>query len=100
MCLIPTIPMVPHTSQSMHYCQRCGYYKDIYRIWKVCAQGDLERPLALSGMSYKWLSHRGIHPSSGPIIQSPKEDSFLASFTESLNILSRMSRFSVRYSIR
>ncbi len=27
-------------------------------------------------------------------------DSFLASFTESLNILSRMSRFSVRYSIR
>ena len=73
---------------------------DIYWIWKVCAQGDLERPLALSGMSYKWLSHRGVHPSSGPIIQSPKEDSFLASFTESLNILSRMSRFSVRYSIR
>src|SRR5258708_7442540 len=42
---------------------------DIYRIWKVCAQGGLGRPLALSGMSYKWLSHRGVHPSSGPIIQ-------------------------------
>src|SRR6266481_4903555 len=45
---------------------------DIYRIWKVCAQGDLERLLALSGTSYKWLSHRGVHPSSGPIIQLPK----------------------------
>src|SRR5258708_19907757 len=42
---------------------------DIYWIWKVCAQGDLERPLALSGTSYKWLSHHGVHPSSGPIIQ-------------------------------
>src|SRR5260370_30575659 len=45
---------------------------DIYRIWKVCAQGDLERLLALSGTSYKWLSHRGVCPSSGPIIQFPK----------------------------
>src|SRR5258707_9343560 len=44
---------------------------DIYRIWKVCALGDLERLLALSGTSYKWLSHRGVHPSSGPIIQFP-----------------------------
>src|SRR5258708_37931966 len=44
---------------------------DIYRIWKVCVQGDLERPLALSGTSYKWLSHHGVHPSSGPIIQFP-----------------------------
>src|SRR5258708_32766656 len=44
---------------------------DIYRIWKVCAQGSLERLLALSGTSYKWLSHRGVHLSSGPIIQFP-----------------------------
>src|SRR5258707_1766262 len=44
---------------------------DIYRIWKVCAQGSLERLLALSGTLYKWLSHRGVHPSSGPIIQFP-----------------------------
>src|SRR5260221_1664306 len=44
---------------------------DIYQIWKVCVQGGLGRPLALSGMSYKWLSHRGVHPSSGPIIQFP-----------------------------
>src|SRR5258705_10409577 len=71
MRLIPTIPTVPHMPQSVHYCQRCGYYKDIYRIWKVCVQGDLERPLALSGTSYKWLSHHGVHPSSGPIIQFP-----------------------------
>src|SRR5258706_6322072 len=42
---------------------------DIYRIWKVCAQGDLERLLALSGTLYKWLSHRRIHPISGPIIK-------------------------------
>ena len=27
--------------------------------------------LALSGTSYKWLSHRGVHLSSGPIIQFP-----------------------------
>ncbi len=47
---------------------------DIYWIWKVCVQGDLERLLALYGMSYKWLSHRGVCPSSGPIIQFPKED--------------------------
>src|SRR6266481_5518023 len=44
---------------------------DIYQIWKVCAQGSLERLLALSGTLYKWLNHRGIHPSSGPIIQFP-----------------------------
>src|SRR6266436_6158269 len=44
---------------------------DIYRIWKVCAQGSLERLLALSGTLYKWLSHHGVHPSSGPIIQFP-----------------------------
>src|SRR5258706_7838617 len=50
---------------------------DIYRIWKVCVQGGLERPLALSGTSYKWLSHRGIHPSSGPIIQFLKKTSFV-----------------------
>src|SRR5258708_4477515 len=50
---------------------------DIYRIWKVCVQGDLERLLALSGTSYKWLSHRGVCPSSGPIIQFPKEDKFV-----------------------
>src|SRR5260221_6424784 len=50
---------------------------DIYWIWKVYAQGDLERLLALSGMSYKWLSHRGVCPSSGPIIQFPKEDKFV-----------------------
>src|SRR5258705_13704426 len=50
---------------------------DIYRIWKVCVQGDLERPLALSGASYKWLSHRGVHPSSGPIIQFLKKTSFV-----------------------
>src|SRR6266436_2524115 len=50
---------------------------DIYRIWKVCVQGSLGRPLALSGMSYKWLSHHGIHPSSGPIIQFPKKTSFV-----------------------
>jgi len=55
----------------MHYWWRCDYYTDIYRIWKVCAQGGLERPLALSGTSYKWLGHRWIHPSSGPIIQFP-----------------------------
>ncbi len=51
----------------MQYWWRCDYSKEIYRIWKVCAQGDLERLLALSGTSYKWLSHRGVHPSSGPI---------------------------------
>ena len=72
MRLIPTIPTVPHTSQSVHYWWRCDYNMDIYRIWKVCAQGDLERLLALSGTSYKWLSHRGVCPSSGPIIQFPK----------------------------
>src|SRR5260221_36158 len=44
---------------------------DIYRIWKVCAQGSLERLLAPSGTLYKWLSHHGVHPSSGPIIQFP-----------------------------
>src|SRR6266481_1714464 len=77
MRLIPTIPTVPHTFQSVHYCQRCDYYKNIYRIWKVCAQGGLERPLELSGTSYKWLSHRGIHPSSGPIIQFLKKTSFV-----------------------
>ena len=27
--------------------------------------------MAPSGTSYKWLSHRGVHPSSGPIIQFP-----------------------------
>src|SRR5258708_36839928 len=53
---------------------------NIYRIWKVCAQGGLGRPLALSGTSYKWLSHRGVHPSSGPIIQFPKEDKFCSSW--------------------
>src|SRR6266478_4652998 len=31
----------------------------------------MERLLALSGTLYKWLNHRGIHPSSGPIIQFP-----------------------------
>ena len=48
----------------MHYWWRYDYYKDNYRIWKVCAQGDLERLLALSGMSYEWLSHCGVHTSS------------------------------------
>ena len=43
MHLIPMIPTVPHMSQSVHYCQRCDYYKEIYRIWKVCAQGSLGR---------------------------------------------------------
>src|SRR5258707_13806620 len=53
---------------------------DIYRIWKVCAQGSLERLLAPSGTSYKWLSHRGVHPSSGPIIQFPSfaQDSWIS----------------------
>src|SRR6266436_4082732 len=80
MRLITTIPTVPHTSQSVHYCQRCDYYTDIYWIWKVCAQGGLERPLALSGTSYKWLGHRWIHPSSGPIIQFPSfaQDSWIS----------------------
>src|SRR5258708_20608396 len=77
MRLIPTIPTVPHTSQSVHYCQRCDYYKDIYRIWKVCVQGGLERPLALSGTWCKWLSYREIHPSSGHIIQFLKKTSFV-----------------------
>src|SRR5260221_6293798 len=77
MRLIPTIPTVPHTSQSVHYCQRCDYYMDIYRIWKVCVQGGLGRPLALSGTSYKWLSHRGIHASSGPSFNSQKKTSFV-----------------------
>ena len=49
---------------------------DIYWIWKVCVQGDLERPLALSGTLYKWLSQRGVHPCSGPIIQFQKKTSF------------------------
>src|SRR5258708_31365779 len=44
---------------------------DIYWIWKVCAQGGLERLSALSGTSYKWLNHHGAHLSSGPIIQFP-----------------------------
>src|SRR5258707_12548092 len=77
MRLIPTIPTVPHMSQSVHYCQRCDYYKEIYRIWKVCAQGSLGRLLALSGTSYKWLSHCGVCPSSGPIIQFLKKTSFV-----------------------
>src|SRR5258705_3563895 len=77
MPLIPTIPMVPHMSQSVHYCQRCDYSKGIYRIWKVCAQGGLERLLALSGTSYKWLSHCGVRPSSGPIILFQKKTSFV-----------------------
>src|SRR5258708_26163791 len=77
MRLIPTIPMVPHTSQSMHYCQRCDYYKEIYRIWKVCSQGSLGRRLALSGTSYKWLSHCGVCLSSGHIIQFLKKTSFV-----------------------
>src|SRR5260221_10908171 len=47
---------------------------DIYRIWKVCVQGDLERLLALSGTSYKWLSHRGVCPSS---FNSQKKTSFV-----------------------
>src|SRR5258708_26674581 len=53
---------------------------DIYRIWKVCAQDSLERLFALSGMLYKWLNHRGIHPSSGPIIQFPRfaQDSWIS----------------------
>src|SRR5258707_5287272 len=53
---------------------------DNYRIWKVCVQGGPERSLALSGTSYKWLSHRGIHPSSGPIIQFPSfaQDSWIS----------------------
>src|SRR5258708_1171206 len=35
-----------------------GFGKSVYRVvW--------ERPLALSGTSYKWLSQRGVHPSSG-----------------------------------
>src|SRR5260221_5853831 len=53
---------------------------DIYRIWKVCAQGSLERLLALSGTLYKWLSHHGVHPSSGPIIQFPSfaQDSWIS----------------------
>src|SRR5258708_28361444 len=55
---------------------------DTYRIWKVCVQGGLERPLKLSGTSYKWLSHRGIHPSSGPIIQLPKEDKFCSRYPD------------------
>src|SRR6266436_6540577 len=50
---------------------------DIYQIWKVCVQGSLGRPLALSGTSYKWLSHRGVHPSSGPIILFQKKTSFV-----------------------
>ena len=33
--------------------------------------------MALSGTSYKWLSHRGVHPSSGPIIQFLKKTSFV-----------------------
>src|SRR5258708_33724455 len=82
MRLIPTIPTVPHTSQSVHYCWRCDYNMDTYRIWKVCVQGDLERLLALSGTSYKWLSHRGVRPSSGPIIQFPKEDKFCSRYPD------------------
>src|SRR5260370_13668238 len=50
---------------------------DIYWIWKVCVQGDLERVLALSGTSYKWLSHCGVRPSSGPIILFQKKTSFV-----------------------
>ncbi len=50
---------------------------DIYWIWKVCAQGGLERLLALSGTLYKWLSHCGVHPSSGPIILFQKKTSFV-----------------------
>src|SRR5258708_16923084 len=50
---------------------------DIYWIWKVCAQGGLERLLALSGTSHKWLSHCGVHPSSGPIILFQKKTSFV-----------------------
>src|SRR5258708_16111704 len=88
MRLIPTIPMVPHMSQSMHYCQRCDYYKEIYRIWKVCAQGSLGRLLALSGTSYKWLSHCGVCPSSGPIIQFLKKTS-----------LFKIARFHIGYNL-
>ncbi len=77
MHLIPVIPMVVHMSWSMQYWWRCDYNTDNYWIWKVCAQGGLERPLELYGMLYKWPSHCGIHPSSGPIIQFPKEDKFV-----------------------
>src|SRR6266436_2827715 len=41
-----------------------GFGKSVHRaVWKGL--------LALSGTSYKWLSHRGVHLSSGPIIQFP-----------------------------
>src|SRR5258705_9515424 len=50
---------------------------DIYQIWKVCVQGGLERPLALYGTSYKWLSHCVVRPSSGPIILFQKKTSFV-----------------------
>src|SRR6266436_1933936 len=45
---------------------------DNYRFWKGL--------LALSGTSYKWLSHRGVHLSSGPIIQFPSfaQDSWIS----------------------
>src|SRR6266436_1009163 len=43
-----------------------GFGKSVYRVvW--------ERPLALSGTSYKWLSQRGVHPSSGAHHSFPKE---------------------------
>src|SRR5258708_40048965 len=79
---------------------------DIYRIWKVCVQGDLERLSALSGTSYKWLSHRGVHPSSGPIIQFPKEDKFCSRSPNFIlaptclpYILSSSVRISVKFGI-
>src|SRR5258707_3162129 len=76
---------------------------DIYRIWKVCVQGDLERLLALSGTSYKWLSHRGVCPSSGPIIQFPKEDKFCSrwpDFILATTCLPHISSSTVRISVK
>src|SRR5260221_3900224 len=49
----------------------------MYQIWKVWVQGGLERPLALYGTSYKWLSHCVVRPSSGPIILFQKKTSFV-----------------------
>src|SRR5258705_523198 len=41
-----------------------GFGKSVHRaVWKGL--------LALSGTFYKWFSHRGVHPSSGHIIQFP-----------------------------
>src|SRR5260370_33981613 len=76
---------------------------DTYRIWKVCVQGGLERPLKLSGTSYKWLSHRGIHPSSGPIIQFPKENKFCSRYPDFIlatTCLPHISSSTVRISVK